>query len=59
MSNLQHHVKHNAKHPGFAKVQSKVEKEGYTKAQAGAIVANAARHASPAAKKHNPRLKKV
>jgi hypothetical protein len=47
------------KHLGFSKVQSKVEKEGYSKKAAGAIVASAARHASPAAKKANPRLKRV
>jgi hypothetical protein len=48
------------KHPGFAKVQQGIEeKEGYSKEQAGAILASAARKASPAAKKSNPRLKKV
>lgn len=47
------------KHPGFKKVQSKVEKEGYSKEQAGAIVASAARNASKKAKKANPKLKKV
>lgn len=46
-------------HPGFAAVQSKVEGEGYTKKEAGAIVASAARKASPAAKKANPSLKRV
>lgn len=47
------------KHPGFKKVQSKVEKEGYSKEQAGAIVASTARNASKKAKKVNPKLKKV
>ena len=47
------------KHPGFAKVQAKIEKEGYSKKAAGAILANASRKASPKAKKANPRLKKV
>ena len=48
------------KHPGFAAVQNKIAaKEGISKDSAGAILANAARHASPAAKKANPRLKKV
>jgi hypothetical protein len=47
------------KHPGFSKIQSKVEREGYSKKTAGAIVASASRHASPAAKKSNPRLKRV
>ena len=46
-------------HPGFAAVQKKVQGEGYSKEAAGAIVANAARKASPAAKKANPNLKKV
>lgn len=47
------------KHPGFKGVQNKVEKEGYSKKAAGAIVASAARKASKGAKKKNPRLKKV
>jgi len=47
------------KHPGFAAVQSKIEKEGYSKKSAGAILASASRKASPAAKRANPRLKKV
>jgi len=47
------------KHPGFKAVQSKIEGEGYSKKSAGAILANATRHASPAAKKANPRLNKV
>ncbi len=49
-----------AKHPGFAAVQSRIAKrDGIPKANAGAILASAARKASPAAKKKNPRLKKV
>ena len=48
------------KHPGFKAVQNKVaKKEGVSKERAGAIVASAARKASPAAKKANPRLKRV
>ena len=47
------------KHPGFKAVQSKIEKEGYSKKSAGAILAHASRNASPAAKRYNPRLKKV
>lgn len=47
------------KHPGFAKIQSKIQKEGYTKDQAGAILANSSRNASKKAKKANPRLNKV
>jgi hypothetical protein len=46
-------------HPGFAAVQKKIEGEGYSKKSAGAILANASRKASPAAKKANPNLKKV
>lgn len=47
------------KHVGFKGAQKKVQGEGYSKKQAGAIVASAARKASPAAKKANPNLKKV
>lgn len=47
------------KHPGFAKVQSKIEKEGYSKKAAGAILASATRKASKSAKAKNPKLKKV
>jgi len=46
-------------HPGFAKVQAKVEKEGYSKKVAGAIVASTARNASKKAKAKNPKLNKV
>lgn len=47
------------KHAGFKAVQSKIQGEGYSKKAAGAILANATRHASPAAKKANPRLNRV
>lgn len=48
------------KHPGFKKVQSQIaKKSGVSKKAAGAILASASRKASPAAKKKNPRLKKV
>ena len=48
------------KHPGFKAVQNKIaKKEGISKERAGAILASAARKASPAAKKANPRLKRV
>lgn len=47
------------KHPGFKAVQGKVEKEGYSKKEAGAIVAAGARNASKKAKKANPKLGKV
>ena len=47
-------------HPGFKAVQNSVaKKEGVSKKEAGAIVASAARKASPAAVKANPNLKKV
>jgi len=46
-------------HPGFAAVQKRIEGEGYSKKSAGAILANASRKASTAAKKANPKLKKV
>jgi hypothetical protein len=47
-------------HPGFASVQAKIaKKEGMSKDRAGAILASAARKASPAAKKANPALLKV
>ncbi len=46
-------------HPGFAKIEKKIEKEGYSKESAGAILASASRKASPAAKKANPNLKHV
>ncbi len=46
-------------HPGFSKVQKSIQKEGYSKEAAGAILANATRNASPKAKKANPKLGKV
>lgn len=53
-------AKHGKAHPGFEAVQAKVaKKEGVGKERAGAIVAAAARGASKAARKANPRLKKV
>jgi hypothetical protein len=45
-------------HPGFKAVQRKIAKK-YGMKRAGAILAAATRKASPAAKKRNPRLKKV
>jgi hypothetical protein len=47
------------KHPGFAAVQAKIAKSGYSKKSAGAILASATRKASPQAKRANPRLNKV
>ena len=47
-------------HPGFAAVQKAISKrQGVGKGAAGAILASATRHASPAAKKANPNLRKV
>lgn len=48
------------KHPGFASVQSSIEKkEGVSKDRAGAILAAATRRAGKAARKANPRLNRV
>jgi hypothetical protein len=47
-------------HPGFKSVQNSIaRKQGVSKAAAGAILANSSRNASKAAKKANPRLKRV
>lgn len=47
-------------HPGFKSVQSKIaRKQGVSKKAAGAILAASTRKASSAAKKRNPRLKRV
>jgi hypothetical protein len=44
----------------FKSVQGKIaKKEGISKKSAGAILANASRKASPAAKRRNPKLKRV
>lgn len=44
----------------FKSAQAKIAKqEGVSKKSAGAILANATRKASPAAKKKNPKLKRV
>ena len=49
-----------AGHPGFKAVAASIAKKGgYSKASAGAILANASRHASAGAKKSNPRLLRV
>lgn len=53
-------AKKSKAHPGFAAVQNSIAKrEGLSKDRAGAILASAARKASPAARKANPRLAKV
>lgn len=47
------------KHPGFKAAAKSIQKEGYSAKAAGAILASKTRSASPAAKKSNPRLKRV
>lgn len=48
------------RHPGFKAVQAKIaQQEGVSEESAGAILANSTRHASKAAKKANPRLRRV
>lgn len=48
------------KHPGFRAVQAKIaRKQGIPMQRAGGILAAAARGASPAAKRANPRLRRV
>lgn len=48
------------KHPGFKAVASKIaQKEGVSKSRANAILAASSRNASAAAKRKNPRLRKV
>lgn len=52
--------KKSKKHTGFKNVQEDIAKEqGISKERAGAILASSTRKASPAAKKENPRLKRV
>lgn len=51
-------MKHSKKHPGFKAVQKRIAKK-YGMKKAGAILASKTRHASKAAKKKNPRLKRV
>lgn len=47
-------------HRGFKAVQKEIaKKQGISMERAGAILAAGARKASPAAKKANPRLKRV
>ena len=47
------------KHPGFAAVKGKIEREGYSPKAAGAILASSTRKSSASAKAKNPKLKKV
>lgn len=47
-------------HPGFQKVAEGIaEREGVSEDRASAMLAASTRRASPAAKKANPRLKRV
>ena len=47
-------------HPGFDKASASIaKKEGISQGAADAILANATRKASPAAKRANPKLKNV
>lgn len=47
-------------HPGFRGAQASIaRKSGVSMKAAGAILASSTRKASPAAKKKNPRLKRV
>ena len=47
-------------HPGFKAVQKGIaQREGISEDRAGAILASSTRNASAAAKKKNPRLRKV
>lgn len=47
-------------HPGFKAVQSQIaNRQGIGRERAGAILASATRNASAAAKRKNPRLKRV
>lgn len=53
-------VENSRQHPGFKAAESKIAaQEGVSQKSAGAILASASRGASPAAKKANPRLKRV
>jgi hypothetical protein len=50
----------NAKHIGFENTATRIsKKEGISKARSRAILAASTRRASVAAKKRNPRLKRV
>lgn len=47
-------------HPGFKAVAASIaKKQGISQAAASAILAKSSRNASPAAKRANPRLKRV
>lgn len=53
-------MKKSAKHPGFKAVQKGIAaKQGVSMKRAGAILAAGTRKASKAAKRKNPRLRRV
>lgn len=52
-------LEESKEHPGFEAVQKKIEGEGYSEKEAGAITASASRNASTTAKRANKRLKRV
>lgn len=52
-------AKHSAAHPGFKAAAAKIASRKGFHGNPGAILASAARKASPAARKANPRLNKV
>ena len=53
-------VKHSKAHPGFEAVAAQIaKKQGVSLERARAILAARTRKASPAAKRRNPRLKRV
>jgi hypothetical protein len=53
-------AKKTKRHPGFAAVQTSIaRREGVSEERAGAMLAAGTRRASAAAKKRNPRLKRV
>ena len=50
----------STKHPGFARVASKISaQQGVSKEAARRILAARSRQASPSAKRQNPRLRRV
>ncbi len=52
-------MKHSSKHPGFKKAAESIEKrEGVSKKSAEKILGAGKAHASEAAKRRNPRLRK-
>lgn len=51
-------MKHSAAHPGFQAVEAKIARNPKIR-DPGAVLAASSRRASPAAKRRNPRLKRV